>query len=154
MWVTLSQRKTSVLAHHNDVSMQEIANSRTVRRTHRNSTYEQTLIKRNRAADLETIKEPYDTIKGDRPDVDSEEYNEWYQNYQDAREEYEYQKNQIMEEYDDMLAMLEEETNDKETELEEERAQLEAQMEALAAELEKINEQISADIERTAVNLS
>ena len=97
MWVTLTERKTSVLAHHNDVAQQEITNSRSTRSIHRNSTYEQSVIKRNRTADLKTIKEPYDLLKKDRPDVDSEEYNEWYMEYQDAREEYEHQKTQIME---------------------------------------------------------
>ena len=153
-WVSLSLRKLSLRANISNLELRDIQISRTLRQTQRQLSYEQSIMKNNRSGELRDIKEVYDEIKGDRPEMDSEEYNEWYMEYQDAREQYEFEKNEIQTYYDDQLAMLEDEAADKEALLQEEQTTVEAQLEAARAELEAVSEQISADIESSAIKFN
>ena len=153
-WVSLSLRKLSLRANVSNLELRDIQISRTLRQTQRQLSYEQSIMKNNRSGELRDIKEVYDEIKGDRPEMDSEEYNEWYMEYQDAREQYEFEKNEIQTYYDDQLAMLEDEAADKEALLQEEQTTVEAQLEAARAELEAVSEQISADIEDSAIKFN
>ena len=150
-WVSLSLRKLSLRANISNLELRDIQISRTLRQTQRNLSYEQSIMTNNRTGELRDIKAVYDEIKGDRPEIDSDEYNEWYMDYQDAREQYEFEKNEIQQYYDDQLAMLEEEAADKEAMLQQEQTTVEAQLEAARAELEAVSEQISADIESSAI---
>lgn len=154
-WVSLSLRKASLRRDISNLELRDIQISRTIRQTERQMHYDQTIIKNNKSADLKEIKDVYDEVKGRRPeDLTSTEYSEWYQEYSDAKEEYEYQKLQISELYDDQLEMLEEEASDKETELQEEQTTVEAQLEAMRAEFDAVKEQISSDIESSVIKLN
>lgn len=153
-WVSLSLRKLSLRANVSNLELRDIQISRTLRQTQRQLSYEQSIMKNNRSGELRDIKDVYDEIKGDRPEMDSEEYNEWYMEYQQAREDYEFEKNEIQTYYDDQLAMLEDEAADKEALLQQEQTTVEAQLEAARAELEAVSEQISADIEDSAIKFN
>ena len=153
-WVSLSLRKASLRMDISNLELRDIQISRTLRSTQRQMHYDQSIIKNNKAADLLEIKNTYDAIKDERPeDMQSDEYNEWYQKYTDAKEEYEYERLQITEMYDDQLAMLEEEASDKEAELQQEQTTVEAQLEAMRAEFDVVKEQISKDIESSVMHL-
>jgi hypothetical protein len=153
-WVSLSLRKLSLRANVSNLELRDIQISRTLRQTQRQLSYEQSIMKNDRAGQLRDIKEVYDAIKADRPEIDSDEYNEWYMEYQDAREKYEFEKNEIQTYFDDQLAMLEDEAADKEALLQQEQTTVEAQLEAARAELEAVSEQISADIESSAIKFN
>ena len=154
-WVSLSLRKLSLRANVSNLELRDIQISRTLRQTQRQMSYEQSILKNNRSGELRDIKSTYDEIRNDRPeDMQSEEYNEWYMEYQQAREDYEFEKNEIQTYYDDQLAMLEDEAADKEALLQQEQTTVEAQLEAARAELEAVSEQISADIEDSAIKFN
>jgi len=152
-WVSLSLRKASLRMDISNLELRDIQISRTLRQTQRQMHYDQSVIKNNKAAELLDIKSVYDEVKSRRKGTDDPEYNEWYQEYMDAREEYEYQKLQITEMYDDQLAMLEEEASEKEADLQQEQTTVEAQLEAMQAEMDVVSEQISKDIEDSVMKL-
>ncbi|MBR5304055.1 MAG: hypothetical protein IKU37_04440 [Candidatus Gastranaerophilales bacterium] len=153
-WVTLAARKQSLRLAMSNLQMRDLELSRSLRSMQRSSAYEQSIIKNNRAADLKLIKDKYDEIRKNRPsDIQSEEYNDWYMEYQSAREDYEASKMQISEEYDDQLAMLEEECADKEAEIQQEQTTVEAQLEAMRAEFDVVKEQISKEIEDSVIQI-
>ena len=103
---------------------------------------------------MRTIKDAYDAVRDARPDdIQSDEYNTWYLEYQAAREDYEAEKLHFSEMYDDQLAMLEEECADKEAEIQQEQATVEAQLEAMNAEFDVVKEQISTEIEQSTIQL-
>ena len=153
-WVSLSLRKLSLRSAISNLELRDIQISRTLRQTQRQLHYDQSIINNNKASELKEIKNIYDEVKDRRPEeMGTEEYNEWYMEYQDAREEYEYQKLEISEFYEAQLATLEEEAADKEAQLQQEQTTVEAQLEAMRAEFDVVKEQISADIENSVIQL-
>ncbi len=153
-WVTLAARKQSLRLAMSNLEMRDLQISRTLRSTQRTSAYEQSIIKNNKACDLKEIKDTYDEVKDARPeDMQSEEYSEWYMEYQSAKEDYEAQRLEITEMYEDQLAMLEEEAADQEAMLQQEQTTVEAQLEAMQAEYDVVKEQISKEIEESAIQL-
>ena len=153
-WVTLAARKQSLRLAMSNLEMRDLQISRTLRSTQRSSAYEQSIIKNNKACDLKEIKDTYDEVKDARPeDMQSEEYSEWYMEYQSAKEDYEAQRLEITEMYEDQLAMLEEEAADQEAMLQQEQTTVEAQLEAMQAEYDVVKEQISKEIEESAIQL-
>ena len=134
-WVTLAARKQSLRLAMSNLEMRDLQISRTLRSTQRTMAYEQSIIKNNKAVELRDIKETYEEVRDARPeDMQSEEYSEWYMEYQAAKEDYEAQRLEITEMYDDQLAMLEEEASDEEAMLQQEQTTVEAQLEAMQAE--------------------
>lgn len=153
-WVTLAARKQSLRLSLSSLEMRDLQISRTLRSSQRQSAYEQSIIKSNKAVELREIKNVFDDIKDERPeDKQSDEYNEWYMDYQLAKEDYEAEKLDINEMYESQLAMLEEEASDQEAMLQQEQTTVEAQLEAMRAELDVVKEQISKEIEQSAIKL-
>lgn len=153
-WVTLAARKQSLRLAINGHQMRDIELSRKLRSDHRRSAYEQSIIKNNKAVELKGIKNDLDLIKDERPeDKDSEEYNDWYMEYQLAKEDYEADKLEITEMYEDQLARLEEEESDNEADVQQEQTTVEAQLEAMQSEFDVVKEQISKEIENSAIQL-
>lgn len=153
-WVTLTARKQSLRLAINGHEMRDIELSRQLRANQRTSAYDQSIMKNNKAVEMREIKNTLDEVKDQRPeDRDSEEYNEWYMEYQLAKEDYEAAKLEISELYDDQLASLESEQSDMEADLQQEQTTLEAQLEAMRAEFDVVKEQISKEIENSAIKL-
>jgi hypothetical protein len=153
-WVTLAARKQSLRLAMSNLQMRDLELSRQLRSMHRSSSYEQSIIKNNRAADLKQIKDAYDKVRNARPEsMDDPGYNDWYLEYQAAREDYEHQKMILSEEYDDKLKMLEEEVADKEADIQQEQTTVEAQLEAMKAEFDVVSEQISQEIEDSVIKI-
>ena len=153
-WVTLAARKQSLRLAMSNLEMRDLQISRTLRSTQRTMAYEQSIIKNNKAVELRDIKETYEEVRDARPeDMQSEEYSEWYMEYQAAKEDYEAQRLEITEMYDDQLAMLEEEASDEEAMLQQEQTTVEAQLEAMQAEFDVVKEQISSEIEQSTIKL-
>jgi len=153
-WVTLAARKQSLRLAINSHEMRDIELSRQLRAAQRTSAFEQSIMKSNKAVELREIKNDLDEVKDNRPeDRDSEEYNEWYMEYQLAKEDYEAAKLEINELYDDQLASLEQEQSDMEADLQQEQTTIEAQLEAMRAEFDVVKEQISKEIENSAIKL-
>ncbi|MBQ4647176.1 MAG: hypothetical protein IJB79_07495 [Candidatus Gastranaerophilales bacterium] len=153
-WVTLAARKQSLRLAMSNLEMRDLQISRTIRSTQHTSAFDQSIIKNNKAVELREIKNTLDEVKGEKPeDIKSEEYNEWYMEYQSAREDYEAQRLEISELYDDQLAMLEEEIADEEAMLQQEQTTVEAQLEAMQAEYDVVKEQISTEIEQSTIQI-
>ena len=153
-WVTLTARKLALRLAMSNLEMRDLQISRTLRSTHRQAAYDQSIIKNNKQSELRQIKDAYNEVRDARPeDMQSEEYNEWYMEYQTAREDYEAERLEITEMYDDQLAMLEEEIADKEADLQQEQTTVEAQLEAMQAEFDVVKEQISEEIKQSTIKL-
>ncbi len=154
-WLTLQSRKQTLIAEIHDSELQCITLSRELRSRQRHTSYEQTILNNEKTQRLREIKSQYDAVKDERPesaDMDSNEYKNWLKDYEDAKEDYEYEKLMINDEYDELLQELEEESTDKETEIQEQQATLEANLEAMRNELKALDDQISSDIESQTVN--
>ena len=120
----------------------------------RTSAYEITVLQSNKSAELREIKSIFDEIKKDRPeDRTSDEYNEWYMDYQMAKEDYEAEKLDITEMYDDEIARLENEQSEMEADIDQEQVTVEAQLEAMNAEFDVVKEQISKEIQNSTIKL-
>ncbi len=154
-WVTLTERKMCLVSDINETELEIITLSRETRQIQRRLSYEQTVINNDKSQELRAAKEAYDAVKDNKPEggVQSADYANWQQDYEDAKEEYEYQKMIINEYYDDELSQLEEEATDKETAIEEQKTTLEANLEAMRQELSAIDETISSDIETQTISL-
>lgn len=78
-----------------------------------------------------------------------------YQNELDAaKEEYESQNNDIATYWEDELQMIEEEANDFETFYEQEKVNAETQMEAISQEISSVDQAISSEIQNNTIKLS
>lgn len=153
-WVTLAARKQSLRLSLSGLEMRDLQISRTLRGSQREYAYDQSITKNNKSVELREAKNIFDEIKDDRPeDKQSDEYNEWYMDYQLAKEDYEAEKLDISEIYDDQLAMLEQEASDQESMLQQEQTTVEAQLEAMRAEFDVVKEQISSEIESSAIQI-
>ena len=152
-WVTLTLRKLTLRAEISSLELRDIQMSRQIRSVQRNLSYEQSVFNNNKKQELSAAKADYLEIRDNRPEVGSDEYNEWQLEYSAAREDYEAQKQDINDYYDDIMNELEEAATDEETRLQEEQTTLEAQLEAMRSELETVSEQISSDIDSSKLNL-
>lgn len=153
-WVTLTARKQSLRLAINSHEMRDIELSRSLRASERTGAYDESIMNNNKSVELRDIKNTLDEVKDARPeDRDSEEYNEWYMEYQLAKEDYEAARLEITELYDDELARLEEEHSDNEATIQQEQTTVEAQLEALREEYDVVKEQISQEIEESAIQL-
>ena len=129
-WVSLSLRKLSLRANISNLELRDIQISRTLRRTQRTLSCEQATLRKDRSIRLEQERQKFLAAKEGRPeDRNSQEYQEWYEAYQTAKEEYEYEKMDIQNEIDDELARLEDEAADKEAQLQQEQTTIECRIE-------------------------
>ena len=150
-WVSLSSRKYSLRKNMSNLELRDIQISRTLRQTHRQSTYDQQILNIDKKYELDKAKKKYDMAIGNQPELGSPEREDWLIEYRMATEEYEAEKNDIANTFDEALARLEEENSDKEATLGQEQTYVESQFEAVKAEFDAISEAISADIEKSAV---
>lgn len=112
-------------------------------------SYEQTIFNNDKAQELREAKEPLDALRKERPSVDSEEYREWQQKYNDAKEDYEAQKVDINDFYDGINNELEEESTDEETRITTSQDQIQAYVE-YASQMQQAEAQgISSDIQNS-----
>ena len=152
-WVTLTLRKLTLRAEINSLELRDIQMSRQIRSVQRNLSYEQSVFNNNKKQELSTAKAEYLEIRNNRPEIGSDEYEQWKLDYSQAQEDYNAQKEDINSYYDDIMQELEEAASDEETRLQEEQTTLEAQLEAMRSELDVVSEQISSDIDSSKLNL-
>ena len=153
-WVTLTARKQSLRLAISSYEMREIEISRETRRSHRNYAYDQSIMKNNKQAELLAARESYFEIRDEKPeDRESDEYQDWLEEYNVAKEDYQAEQNDINNMYDSELEMLEQESQEEETLLQEEQTTLESQLEALRSEFDVVKEQISKEIEEAQFQL-
>lgn len=153
-WVTLTARKQSLRLAISDHQMRDIELSRKRRRMQRTSAYDIMVMQSNKSLELREIKNDYNEVRDARPeDRTSDEYNDWYMEYQEAKENYEAEKLDISETYDQEIAMLEQEKSDAEADIDQEQVTVEAQLEAMNAEFDVVKEQISKEIENSTIKL-
>lgn len=153
-WVTLTARKQSLRLAISDHQMRDIELSRSKRKMQRTSAYEIMLKQTAKSKELREIKETYNKVRDERPeDRTSDEYNDWYIEYQEAKEKYEADRLDISEIYDQEMAMLEEEKSEAEADIDQEQVTVEAQLEAMNAEFDVVKEQISKEIENSTIKL-
>lgn len=153
-WVTLTARKQSLRLAISDHQMRDIELSRKRRRMQRTSAYDIMVMQSNKSLELREIKNDYNEVRDARPeDRTSDEYNDWYMEYQEAKENYEAEKLDISETYDQEIAMLEQEKSDAEADIDQEQITVEAQLEAMNAEFDVVKEQISKEIENSTIKL-
>ena len=150
-WMTLALRKQTLKAEINSLSCEDIQLSRKVRSVHRNLSYEQSVFDAQKKSELRTAKSAYLEIRNQRPDVDSEEYEEWKTEYAAAQEDYQAQKQDIEDYYDDLNEQIEAEAQDEEDALQEQITRVETQRDAQSAELQAITDQIKTEIESSAI---
>lgn len=157
-WITLTLRKQTLLIEHNELELEDLELSRQLRRNSRFLNKETVKLNTQKQCELTTsgIKKEYDAICKDKrrnADTTSEEYKKWYQDYADAKQAWEDEKDRIKTEYEDKQAVLEEEATDMETDIQTIQTQVEARMESVAQEIDSIKEQISTDIQNTTIKL-
>ncbi len=153
-WVSLLLRKQTLRQSINEHQMQKIALSRQLRSYQRQSSFDETVFNNDKSQELRAAKEPLDALRKERPNVDSDEYKEWQQEYNDAKEKYESEKIDINDYYDGILNELEEEATDEETRITTEQDELQAQLDNMSQELEALSDAISTDIQNTALKFS
>lgn len=153
-WVTLTLRKLTLKAEISSAQFQDIQLSRQLRSTQRHLSYDQSVFNSEKKAELRDAKAAYMEIRKNRPDIGSEEYENWKVEYANAQEDYQAQKQDIEDYYDDIMEELEQEAQDEETRIQEEQTTLEAQLQAMQAELESVNDQIKSDIDSSKISLS
>lgn len=153
-WICLNLRKQSLLADINSTELRDLQLGRKRRAVHRNKSYDQSVINRSKKLELADAKEAYMALRESKPeDYGSDEYNEWYQSYTEAQEDFNFAKTEINDYYDMILQEMEEEAADEEAIIDEEQTYLEAELEAMTAELESVKERISKDIEQGTIKL-
>lgn len=152
-WVSLTLRKLSLRSGIQASELRDIQISRAIRSNNRQLSADQSIQNKSKQEELEAAKADYMEVRDDKPEADSPEYNEWYQSYAEAKEDFESQKLDINNYYDDILKELEEEATDRETRYQEEQTTLESQLESLRAEFDSVKEQISSDIESSSIDL-
>ncbi len=168
-WVTLTLRKTELKRSHSDYQKELLNISRTKRQMARQYHYEQTVVKNDMNFNLNNLYSEYVAARDAAQQAmqnatitnadgtvttDQAAYDQAYQEMQNAKEAYEYEKNAAKMVWEDELAMIEEEANDTETMLDQEQVQIEAQLEAISAEIEAVGEAISSQIQASTIKLS
>ncbi len=152
-WVSLTMRKLNLRSSIEAKESRDLQISRAVRLNKRQLSADQSIQNRFKDEELNDAKMQYMDVRDDKPESDSPDYNEWYQTYAEAKEDYEAQKLDINNYYDDILNELEEEATDIETRYQEEQTAIESELEALRSEFDTVKEQISSDIESSAIEL-
>ena len=151
-WVTLSLRKQTLQAEINELNFQDIQLSRSIRAVHRHLAYETSIFESEKSAQLKDAKAEYNKAKAGRPKVsDTEAYEEWKVDYEEAKEKYLEDKELIEDYYDDIKTELEEEAKNKEDEYNDEKTEVETQRDAMNAELQAITDEIKSEIESSAI---
>ncbi len=150
-WISLALRKQSLKADINELTNYDIQLSRKKRQVHRHLSYEQSANKSAKTAELRAIKEPYMALRKMRPDTKSENYQDWQNAYNDAKEDYQAQKADIEDYYDELNEELETEAQDEEDQIDEEITQTETQRDAMNAELQALQDQIKTEIQSSAI---
>ena len=150
-WMTLALRKQSLKAEINSLTNEDIQLSRKVRSVHRNLSYEQSVFDAQKKSELRSAKSKYMKIRNERPDVDSEQYEEWKVEYAAAQEDYQAQKQDIEDYYDQVNEEIEAEAQDEEDALQDQITRTETQRDAQSAELQAITDQIKSEIESSAI---
>ncbi len=150
-WMTLALRKQNLKAEINSLTLEDIQLSRKVRNVHRSLSYEQSVFSSAKKNELRDAKSAYLEIRKQRPDVDSEQYEEWKTQYAEAQEDYQAQKQDIEDYYDDLNQQIEQEAQDEEDALQEQITRVETQRDAEQAELQAITDQIKTEIESSAI---
>ena len=175
-WVTLTLRKTELKRSHTDYQNELLQISREKRQKARQYAYQQSEIRNRQAEELRWAKADYDAARksgnaqlssatnnggttgvDDNGDgsADRNATNVEIQNSLDqAREDYQFETNEIRTRYEDELAMIEHEANDVETDLDQQQVGVEAQLEAISAEIEAVGEAISSQIQASTIKLS
>ena len=150
-WMTLALRKQNLKAEINSLTLEDIQLSRKVRSVHRTLSYEQSVFSSEKKSELRDAKSAYLEIRKQRPDVDSEQYEQWKVEYAEAQEDYQAQKQDIEDYYEDLNTQIEEEAQDEEDALQEQITRVETQRDAEQAELQAITDQIKTEIESSAI---
>ena len=150
-WISLALRKQALKSQINELNYEDIQLSRKKRAVHRKLSAEQASYNADKRAELKDIKEVYLKVRGARPDPKSEEYQDWYYEYQCAQEDYQSQKQDIEEYYDDLNEEAETEAQDEEDAIDDEVTRVEAQRDAMNAELQALTDSIKTQIEASAI---
>ena len=101
-WITLTLRKQSLKSQVTELNNESVQLSRQQRSVHRHLSYEESAFDTAKKSELRKAKSAYLKIRNERPDVDSEEYEEWKVEYSAAQEDYQAQKQDIEDYYDDV----------------------------------------------------
>lgn len=152
-WITLALRKQTLKAEVNSLNYEDIQLSRKVRSVHRHLSYQQSVFNAAKTRELREVKAKYMEVRNARPDIDSDEYNEWQLEYRDAQEDYQEQKQNIEDYYDDLNEEIETEAQDEEDELQDQITTTETQRDAMSQELESIKEEIKEEQKNSAIAL-
>lgn len=150
-WLTLALRKQTLKAQITELNYDDIQLSRRKRSVHRHLSYEQSTFNSMKTAELRNAKSEYLEIRNRRPDIDSEEYEEWKVEYSAAQEDYQSEKAGIEDYYEDLNQEAEAEAEDEENALDDEITRVETQRDAMNAELQAITDQIKTEIEASAI---
>ena len=150
-WITLSLRKQTLKAQISELNTEDIQLSRKQRSVHRHLSYEESVFDAQKKNELRKAKSTYMQMRNLRPDVDSEEYDEWKTAYADAQEDYQAQKQDIEDYYDELKEDIESDSQDEEDAIEEEITRTETQRDAVTAELQALTDQIKTEIQSNAI---
>lgn len=150
-WVTLALRKQTLQAEINELTYQNIELSRNLRQVHRHLSYETSIFEGAKSRELKEIKGEYDELRKNRVSVGEEGYQEWKDQFEIAREEYQAQKQDIEDYYDVVKKELEEEAQADEDRINDEQTRVETQRQAMQSELEAIKEEIKTEIQNEAI---
>ncbi len=166
-WISLSLRKQTLKQGISIDDLRTLQISREHRGISRELSHQKSILSINKARELRDVKSVFDAIKAERPnraDYDfedsddkeqySQDYADWQQEYENAKMEYEAQNVDINSYYDNEMSEIETEAQDRQTDLEDEKTVIEADRAALQAELDAISEQISTEIKNSAIKFS
>ena len=150
-WISLAIRKQSLKASVNELTYQDIQLSRKVRSVHRHLSREKAVYNADMKKELSAIKEVYMQVRNQRPAVDSEEYNQWRDECNEAQEDYQSYKQDIQDYFDDLNEEIEAEAQDEEDALQDQITETETQRDAQSAELQAVTDQIKSEIEGNTI---
>lgn len=150
-WITLSLRKQSLQSQVTELNNEDVQLSRQQRAVHRHLSYEESVFDTQKKSELRKAKSDYLKIRNERPDIDSEEYEEWKVEYSAAQEDYQSQKQDIEDYFDSIKEELESESQDEEDTIQEQITRTETQRDAMSAELQSLTDQIKTEIQGEAI---
>ena len=152
-WIALALRKQSLKAQINELNYEDIQLSRKKRAVHRHLSRSKAEYNADKKAELRDIKSEYLETRNKRPEVSSDDYNQWASDYAVVKEDYESRKADIEDYYDDLNEDIEAEAQEEEDYIDEEITRVEAQRDAMNAELNTLNDSIKTYIESDAIKL-
>ncbi len=150
-WITLTLRKQSLKSQVTELNNQSVQLSRQQRSVHRHLSYEESAFDTQKKSELRKAKSAYLKIRNERPDVDSDEYEEWKVEYSAAQEDYQAQKQDIEDYYDEIKEEIEQDAQDEEDAIQEDITRTETQRDAMSAELQALTDQIKTEIQDSAI---